>query len=116
MRELICIECPRGCRLLAEKNENGVNVTGNFCPKGKAYAQAELTEPRRVLTSTVRAKDCMVPVKTDRPVKKELIFALMQKIRGAKLLKNAEIGDIIIENIDGEGANLVAAAPYTAQK
>ncbi|PWM71707.1 MAG: molybdopterin oxidoreductase [Bacillota bacterium] len=110
--ELVCIECPRGCLLKAEKTESGVMVTGNFCPKGKAYAEAELIEPRRVITSTVRADGAMVPVKTDRAVKKTLIFSLMRKIRGEKLLKNVQIGDIIIENIDGEGTNVVAAAPY----
>ena len=31
--ELVCIECPRGCLLSAEKTEGGVSVSGNFCPK-----------------------------------------------------------------------------------
>lgn len=116
MRELVCIECPRGCLLKITKTENGVNVTGNFCPKGAKYAETEVIRPRRVLTSTVRADGAMVPVKTDRPVKKTEIFALMRKIRSAKLLKNVRIGDIIIENIDGEGANLIATAPYVRQE
>ncbi len=110
--ELVCIECPRGCLLSAEKTEGGVSVSGNFCPKGRAYAEAEITEPRRVLTSTIRAAGAMVPVRTDRPVKKSMIFALMKKIRAARLTHAVAIGDTIMENIDGEGANVVASASY----
>lgn len=36
----------------------------------------------------------------------------MEKIRAAKVLKNTAIGDIIIENADGEGTNVIATAPH----
>ena len=38
MKELICITCPRGCHLQVDDN---LNVTGNMCPRGAAYAKAE---------------------------------------------------------------------------
>ena len=41
-----------------------------------------------------------------------MIFALMKKIRAARLTHAVAIGDTIMENIDGEGANVVASAPY----
>ena len=53
-----------------------------------------------------------MPVKTDRAVKKTGIFDVMRRIKEAKVLKNVDIGDIIIENVDNEGANVVATAPY----
>ncbi len=110
--ELVCIECPRGCLLIAQKTQEGVRVSGNFCPKGKKYAETELIEPRRILTSTVRAKGAMVPVKTDRPVRKSELFSLMEKIRKARVTKSVAIGDVVIEDVDGEGANVIATAPY----
>ena len=110
--ELICIQCPRGCAMNVEKKDGEVFVTGNFCPKGKEYAISETVEPRRVVTSSVRAEHGRVSVKTDRAVKKTEIFAVMAKIMAAKVLKNVQIGDIIIENVDNEGANVVATAPY----
>ena len=53
MKELICILCPRGCRLKVDDN---LNVTGNFCPRGIIYAKTEITNPTRSLTSTVKIK------------------------------------------------------------
>ena len=53
MTELICIGCPRGCHLKVDE-QNGYAVSGNSCPVGAEYGKNELTNPTRVLTSTVR--------------------------------------------------------------
>ena len=52
LRKMICITCPRGCHLTVD--EETLAVQGNRCPKGEEYARNEVTDPRRVLTSTVR--------------------------------------------------------------
>ena len=111
-RTLTCIECPRGCTLSVEVENGSVTVSGNFCPKGATYGKNEVTCPVRIITGTVRAEKAMVPVKTDKAVKKELIFDVMAKIRSARLLTSVKIGDIIIENVDGEGTNVISASPY----
>ena len=36
MKELICIVCPRGCRLTVDEN-NDYAVTGNSCKRGEVY-------------------------------------------------------------------------------
>jgi CxxC motif-containing protein len=108
---LTCIECPRGCTLTV-KVENEITVEGNFCPKGAIYGKNEVVCPVRIITSTVRADKRLIPVKTDKAVKKELIFSVMDKIRSARVLTNVGLGDIIIKDVDGEGANVVACAPY----
>ena len=52
---LICIGCPLGCPLTVEMEGNEVkSVAGNTCPRGDAYAKKELTNPTRIVTSTVR--------------------------------------------------------------
>ena len=44
-RELICIGCPLGCMLTVEMNDGAVvSVTGNTCPRGKVYAEKEVTK------------------------------------------------------------------------
>ena len=53
-KEMICINCPIGCQLIAEKTADGFKVTGNTCPRGEKYAIAELTHPTRTLTTTVK--------------------------------------------------------------
>lgn len=113
-RILTCIECPRGCTLTVNVNSSEVSVAGNFCPKGEIYGKNEVVCPKRIITGTVRAgKDgeILIPVKTDKSVNKSIMFDVMAKIHSAKVLKSVKIGDIIIENVDGDGANVVSAAP-----
>lgn len=108
-RKLTCIECPMGCDITVESTGGKVlSVSGNGCPRGKKYAENEVVCPKRVLTSSVRAKNgSMVPVKTDVPVNKSDLFALMKKINSATVETPVKIGDVIVKNI-ADGANLVA--------
>ena len=70
MKEVICICCPKGCHLQVDE-QNDYAVTGNGCPNGIAYGKEELTNPTRIVTSTVRAAGGLHPrcaVKTTLPV------------------------------------------------
>ena len=104
-----CIECPKGCEIKAEINgQDIVSITGNSCPRGKAYATDEIICPRRVITTTVKTVDGRIlSVKTNKPVKKSEIFDIMKKINGITLDHSVKIGDKIVENISEE-INLVA--------
>ena len=54
-RKLTCIGCPMGCPLTVVMNgEEVVSVTGNTCKRGDVYARKEVTNPTRIVTSTVR--------------------------------------------------------------
>lgn len=108
-RDLTCIVCPMGCGLKVKLSDRGelLSITGNGCPRGAKYAQAECTNPTRTITSTVRCSDGgVVPVKTDKPIPKAKIFECMDIIN--KTVANLPIstGDIIIENIFG--SNIIA--------
>ena len=107
---LTCIECPMGCTItVSVDNGIAVNISGNGCPRGKLYAENEVICPMRVLTTTVKTTfGVMLPVKTDKPIKKAEIFSVMRKINGVTVDKKVDIGDIIVANIS-DGANLVAA-------
>ena len=111
-RNLTCIVCPIGCQLSVTL-ENGVvtEVTGNTCPRGKQYAIDECTNPVRTVTTTARTADGgVIPVKTDRPVPKELIFECMKEIDRSVVTLPAQIGDVVIENLLGIGANVIVTA------
>ena len=109
IREMTCIVCPMGCRL--EVNiENGVvtSVKGNTCKRGEEYAKTECTNPQRTVTSTVLCDNGeLLPVKTDRPVKKEDVFSVMEAINNTVAHLPVRIKDVIIENVCG--SNIVAA-------
>lgn len=109
IRKLTCIECPIGCSLEIAVEENGVAyIKGNACPRGKLYGENEVICPRRVLTTSVRLQDGrMLPVKTDKPMRKSEIFTVMKKIEKITWQAPVKIGDIIIENVD-ENVNIIA--------
>ena len=103
-RELVCIICPRGCRLTVEGEGENLTVTGNACPKGKQYAIDECTNPVRTVTSIVRVAnrvDTMVSVKTAAPIPKDKIFEVMEAIRAAKVDAPVAAGTVILDGIYG---------------
>lgn len=111
-RNLTCIVCPIGCQLSVTLEDGVVTeVTGNTCPRGKQYAIDECTNPVRTVTSTVRTVGGgVIPVKTDRPIPKELMFDCMDEIDRAVATLPAHIGDVVIENLLGTGANVIITA------
>ena len=110
---LTCIECPMGCEITVEL-ENGkvISVTGNNCPRGKLYVEAEVVCPKRVITSTVRAENGeMIPVKTDKPVRKDAMFSVMQKINSITCKMPVKLGDVLIENVCDD-AHLIVSGNF----
>ena len=117
-RELICIGCPMGCPIVV-KMEDGkvVSVTGNTCPRGDAYARKEVTDPTRIVTTTVRVADGKVPminVKTEHDIPKDKIIDCIAALRGVTIKAPVHIGDIVLENVAGTGVNIVAAGNVDA--
>ena len=109
MKELVCIVCPRGCRLSVD-DENGFEVSGNSCPRGAEYGRRELTAPTRVIASTVRisgAAYSRCPVKTAGAIPKSLISDAMALLDGVELSSPVRTGDTVIENVLGTGVNFV---------
>ncbi len=107
MKELICITCPRGCHL---KIDEDLNVTGNSCPRGEAYAKSEMTHPVRMVTSTMKVENGLtdrVSVKTQSAIPKELIFDVMKEINHITLHAPIHRGDVAIENVCNTHVNIV---------
>ena len=114
-KNLTCIVCPRGCTLtvtLDSALENPVlSVEGQGCKRGVDYATAECTHPTRVLTTTAPTVDGgVVPCKTDRAIPRELLFEAMKAVNSLSAPAVVRIGDILLENLLGTGANIVATA------
>ena len=112
VRELTCIVCPKGCPLKVEL-ENGevLKIEGQTCPRGKQYAIDECTHPMRTITSTARAENGeVVPVKTSTTIPKELMFDCMKEINRATVKLPACIGDVVIANVLGTGADVIVTA------
>ncbi len=111
MKELICIVCPKGCHLKVDE-QNGYTVKGNSCPRGAEYGKIELTNPTRVITSTVAVQGGAhprCPVKTSKPIPKELIFEAMKTLDDLVLDAPIRLGQVVVKDVCGTGADFVAA-------
>lgn len=112
MIEMICIVCPKGCRLRVDQRPDGeILVMGNGCNRGIPYAKKELTNPTRVVTSTVRINGGIhkrLPVKTSTDIPKGLNFAVMKELESIELNAPIKVGTVIIKNILNTGADIVA--------
>lgn len=112
VRELTCINCPLGCALRVELDEDGrvLSVSGNTCKRGEDYGRREVTAPSRTVTSTVRVLDGdapVAPVRTKGDVPKEKIFDCMAAIRGAAVRAPVKIGDVAVKDIAGTGVDVI---------
>lgn len=114
MRTLVCILCPRGCRLSVDDD---LAVTGNFCPRGEIYAKSEVTDPRRTVTATCpldipfddfSAPVRRVPVRTDGPVPKGLVPALVAELNAIRVPLPVKSGEVILGNWRGTGVSVIA--------
>lgn len=113
-KQMICINCPMGCRLTA-KLEDGkvVSVEGNICKRGEEFAIQEAVEPMRILTSLMRVQGREKPlsVKTSAPVPKRLLFDCVKQIMNNPLSKESlpiHIGDVVIADVCGTGVDIIS--------
>jgi CxxC motif-containing protein len=115
VREVICIICPRGCRIkVYTSNGKIVKVEGYTCPRGLEYAIQEVRNPLRVLMSVVRCKGGDLPVvsiKTDKPIPRDKLLEVSRHLANIVVDAPVNIGDVIVENVLGLGANIVATRP-----
>ena len=111
-KEIICTVCPRGCHVMVEgEGEKILSVEGHSCKRGLEYASAEFAHPVRILTTTVKIAGVagdLLPVRSSQPVPKEKLFACMDEIRKAQVKLPVKRYDVIIPNICGTGADIVA--------
>lgn len=118
-KELTCVVCPAGCKMLVTLDDSGKisDIQGNTCPRGKAYAENEVTHPVRTLTTTVIIKTAngkrMLPVKTDKPIPREALFDAMSIVRKFTASAPVKTGDVLIADFVEVGTNLVACKDFS---
>ena len=84
-----------GCPLVVTMDGGEViSVTGNTCKRGEIYGRKEVTNPTRIVTSTVRVSggsiDCVKALKT------------------VEVAAPVHIGDVIMKDVAGTGVDVVA--------
>ena len=113
VKEMVCIVCPMSCHLSVEMDKKKVlSVSGNTCPRGAKYANEEITNPTRMVTSTVLLKNAALtrlPVMTRTPIPKGKIRDVMKQINKVKVKAPVKMYDVIIENVARTGVDIIAS-------
>jgi CxxC motif-containing protein len=110
--ELTCIVCPRGCLIQLVKEGEQYICSGNQCKRGEVYAIQEVTEPRRMLTTTVSivgSKLKRLPVVTSKAIRKEEVFKMIDILEKIVLYAPVQVNDVIVSNILDSGIDIVAS-------
>ena len=114
IKELTCINCPMGCLLTVEMDGDEIrDISGYTCPRGKTYAEKEVSNPTRIVTSTVKVAGGSkerVSCKTAQDIPKTKIAEVMDAINKACVNAPIGIGDVLIEDAAGTGVDVVATA------
>lgn len=111
-KHFICITCPIGCDMDVETEDGKLlSAKGHICPRGEEFVLQEITRPVRLLTTTVRIKGTefsMLPVRTDKPIEKWLLFQAMEELACIEVQAPVEMYDIVVRNVAGTEANVIA--------
>ena len=112
VRELICIGCPLGCALQVKTEAGEIwEITGNTCRRGEDYARKEVTNPTRIVTTTVRVNGAALPVvsvKTKEDIPKGKIYDCIKELNRIEVEAPVRVGDVVAKDIAGTGVDVVA--------
>lgn len=110
-KNLVCINCPLGCRLTVTIEDGSVqDVAGSLCKKGREYARQESVSPTRVVTSLMRLsnRDQPFSVKTSAPIPKERIFDCVKQIFATRPAAPIMCGSVVVRDVCGTGVDIIA--------
>ena len=112
IRNLTCIGCPMGCPLTVKLEDTEViSIEGNSCKRGAVYGKKEVTNPTRIVTTTVRVSggtEPVVSVKTKEDIPKDKIFACVRAMKEITVPAPVHIGDVILRDVAHTGVDLIA--------
>lgn len=111
-KEITCIVCPIGCKILIKSDGTQVDILeGNKCKKGIDYATNEALDPRRMLTTSVLVKGGewpLISVKSSQPVQKDKVFSVLKEIKKSTVNAPVKSGEIIIKNVVEINIDIIA--------
>jgi CxxC motif-containing protein len=115
MTKIICITCPKGCTLEVNHEGDTIIEVKAGCKRGKDYAKAELTDPRRMVATSVQVnggRNPLLPVYTSAPFPKPLIRDLLVELRYIQVNAPVHMDQVILANALGTGIDIKASREY----
>ena len=113
IKSLICVTCPMGCALeVTLEGEQIVAVGGQGCKRGVAYARDEISNPRRVVTTTVAVRNGvhpLLPVYTEGPIPKARMGELVRSLNQITVEAPIKAGQVVMVDALGTGLRVLAS-------
>lgn len=111
--KVICITCPKGCRLdVSREGDTILKVDNCGCKRGEEYVKAELNDPRRMVATTVKIRGGLhplLPVYTAKPFPKPRIRELLTALQEVELKTPVGMGDVVVKDALGTGIDILAS-------
>ena len=110
--DIICVACPKGCLLAAERSNGQILVSNAGCKHGLEYAIQEIEDPRRMVATTVRVKGGfypLVPVYTVIAFPKGKIGELLKALREVSLDAPVAMSQVVLPDALGTGIDIIAS-------
>jgi CxxC motif-containing protein len=118
MDKVICITCPKGCRLdVTREGDTILKVDNCGCKRGEEYVKAELTDPRRMVATTVKIQGSLhplLPVYTAKPFPKPRIRELLTALQQVELSAPVTMGAVVVKDALGTGIDILASREMRA--
>jgi CxxC motif-containing protein len=88
-----------------------VTTNGNKCIKGLEFAEEEMLDPKRNLATSVPIAGQhfqMLSVRLSQRVSRQLLFLILQEIARLRPIPPVTCGTVLIKNVLGSGADVIA--------
>ena len=123
--ELICVVCPRGCRIILTWSlEDGrlLDVEGHCCPLGRNWAEQEFRSPMRTLCTSVGViggSAPLVSVRTAGSIPLSSFEVIMRQVReiwvGAPVQAGCVVARVKSSDSPGDEVDLVTTSSVAAR-
>jgi len=90
-----------------------ISLEGHNCKRGIKFAEAEITNPMRLLTTTISIDSKIsqrLPVRSNIPAPKEKIFSIVKAVKKIRAKAPIKMGEIIIADVLGTGVDIISSA------
>lgn len=110
-RKITCAICPMACDIEVSQNDGELVIEGNRCGRGYQFVQKHLKADERVVTGRCLLSGGQMnrlPVATSMEIPENLVQEVLEVIQNTRVHAPIKRGQVIIENILGTGADVIA--------
>lgn len=110
-KKVTCSVCPMACEIDVTSHGRELHISGNRCGRGYQFAQKYIDKDEKVVTGRcllAGGQMSRLPVSTNAKIPAELVREVLEAIQSTKVQAPIKRGQVIIENILGTGADVIA--------